>query len=298
MIVLTAITSLLLAMADPAAVDPIYGGEPATEAGLESAVFLRAHHRNCSAVMVSETVGLTAAHCLAEMKFGQQVTATFGPSTIGGQPFQVSRWGVHPGYCPGCDEDPLDLGFIETTLPMEGVVDPAVPIVTQSDWDALMRPGQVLTAVGYGLDGTDAAARERRRIEVVIDEVAKNGRELITIPRGGGTCDGDSGGPLFGRLDDGSLRVVGIHSRSVGGCPSDWSVAAVPYRELCWLRDETELDLLAPGDDDCRMLDTMREGCRVAPRPVGWAHCLGLLMLVLGSRSRRSPSACGSDCSS
>jgi len=284
--VITVLPCLLL-LADPLPVSPIYGGEPA-DIEYDSTVALRAHTLNCTAVMLSPRVGLTAAHCLAEMRFGRSISATYGSSSLeddGAERHQVERWGMHPGYCPDCRKDQLDLGFIELTLPMESLENPALPIVTQEDWDLLMQEGQELRAVGYGVDDVEGEIRFRNRAIVTIDEVAKNGREFNTLPRQGSPCEGDSGGPTFGKLENGELRLVGIYSRAVGGCPHDWGVESTPYSALCWLRDETDLDLLTPGDDDCQLLDTSREGCgcTTKPAPVGWASLL-LFVLILWRR--------------
>lgn len=278
---------LLLLLADPAVLDPLEGGNPATEAEFDSAVYIRAHHKNCSAVMLSPRVGLTAAHCLVDMKFGQEVTAIHGLSTLTGTSHQVSRWKTHPEYCADCDDDQLDLALIETTLPIESLASPAIPIVSQSDWDELMHRGQSLTLIGYGSDGTDDPVHERRRLTVTVDEQSPSGREFDAIEQGGRTHDGDSGSPLFGQLDSGELRLAGIYSRSFRGRRKEWGVAGTPYAALCWVRDETGLDVLEPEDEDCRLVDTHSSdcgGCRTDSDPKSSGI---LLILAVGTALRR-----------
>lgn len=285
------VPGLLLAFADPTIAEPIYGGEPTPGAEFDSAVLLQGSDWSCSAVMVSPTIGLTAAHCLDDLGFGEGATAYYGPSRADGEPHQVARFGIHPGYCRNCGEDRRDLAFIETTLPMASLDNPAVPIVVQGEWDLLVRQGQAVTAVGYGA-GTGSERPERHRIPMEIDEVSKNGREVTVSSSRGGTCDGDSGGPLFGRLGSGALRLVGVHSRSVGGCPGDWGISSTPYSSLCWLRDETNLDLLSPGDDDCELVDTRRDGCCTVGGASPRGTALLVLVLMLALRGRGWPHKC------
>lgn len=283
------IAGLLVASGLGSAPTPVAvaGGESAEDQAFDSAVYLLVHNGECSAAMVSDTVGLTAAHCLDDLKFGQQTTAFFGANTSEAVPHQVANWGLHPGYCRDCDDDRLDLAFIELTLPLEGLQSPAIPLATEEGWEQLMHEGQTLTQVGFG-NPQDTEPRQRRRVEVRFDELYSSGREFSASPRDGGSCDGDSGGPVFGTLANGERRLVGIHSRSVGGCPSDWGVSGIPYPSLCWLRDETGFDGLQPGDDDCTLINTKPGGCSVArTRPAPWALAMSIGLGLLGARRRR-----------
>jgi Trypsin len=269
------------------ATQEIEGGRPTEPDEHESVVALLAHQRPCSGVMVSSTVLLTAAHCVADVGFGRQITMYYGPTVDETRRHQAAEWAAHPSYCPDCRDDWFDVGYVVLTLPFELEGDDgryAVPVVTQGEWDELMREDQPLQVVGYG---HGSVPRTKRVAEMRLAEVTGSGRELQAEPSNGAACDGDSGGAVFAMGKDGELRLVGINSRSVG-CPGTLT-ATTPYPVLCWLRDETGVDLLPASTSDCSTLEIERGGCRVAGdgRPglmlVGW----GLLMVCARRRGWR-----------
>lgn len=270
---------------------PIAGGDEVANADYEAAVYIRAHLRDCSGVLLSPTIGLTAAHCLDDVRFGQQVNMVHGAAVTGGTVQQVSAWGIHPQYCPSCDDDQHDLSWFETTLPVDSLQSAAVPVVAQEEWDELVRIDQPLIQVGFGQDETGNVTLERTQLSVVIDDILPSGRELQVTPRNGGSCDGDSGGPLWGTLSNGDTRLVSINSRSLGGCPSELATSTTPYYALCWVRDETGLDLLPADDPNCTALDTTQPGCgacTVQTRDSGQSMWMALGLVLLALRRRRT----------
>lgn len=243
----------------------IRGGRPADPGEYESVVALRAHQQICSGVMVSPTVLLTAAHCLTDAGFGRQVTMYHGTTVDRDRRHQAAEWSAHPSYCQECRKDRFDIGYVVLTLPYElesGEAHHTIPVVTQDEWDELMREGQRLQTVGYGADDdAESGARTKRVATVESTGLTRSGRELHTESIDGITCGGDSGAALFATGSDGVQRLVGIHSRGVA-C-SGTMTATTPYPTLCWLRDETGVDLLPHATADCSSLETDRRGCRV-----------------------------------
>lgn len=260
----------------------LVGGELAEEGEYPEVVSLTTNRGSCSAVMVSSTILLTAAHCLTQLDPTRSSTAYFGVEIDYERRRQVRRLGIFPSYCPDCREDWSDIGYAELTLPYELEGDSyAVPIVTQSEWDEAMQPGRAMTAVGFG---TPVGTRLRQTHGPMnLDEVSPSGRE-ITMRKGRvSAIDGDSGGAVFVVLAGGERRLVGIHSRGVGR--DRVSVATTPYPHLCWLRDETGLDLLEEGDDRCYGLD-IGGGCSIGDRSgPRWSWWLPVLLLI-GRRRR------------
>ena len=138
----------------------------------------------------------------------------------------------------------------------------------------------------------------KRKVSTTITNFSAEGLEFFA---GGGmrdSCQGDSGGPAFVTLPDGSKLLAGITSRGSNPC-GDGGFYGAPYPALCWIREETGIDLLDGSCSECDCVSTepaedevregARKGCRIGatddfPRGSG-ALALGLLML--GALRRR-----------
>jgi hypothetical protein len=212
--------------------------------------------------MISPSVLLTAAHCVADVKFGQQVTMFYGPTHDPERTQQGIRWGVDPDFCPDCASDAADIGFVELTLDYAESFPAPVPLVYQDEWDEVMHAGQAVGVVGYGID-EQGENNIKRSLATEIASVADSGLAFEYGNESAGACAGDSGAPVFTVLENGDRRLVGVHSRAATpGCPGP-SIAETPYPSLCWLRDQTGVDLLPAGDEDCDRLDIGETGCAV-----------------------------------
>jgi hypothetical protein len=203
----------------------------------------------------------------------------------------VSDYGVHPMFCPDCSEDIYDYGYVvitsDFTVP-DGFI---LPITTQEEWDEAMVKGREVTLVGYGEDPEVDAVNEgigrKRKVTTTIRRFSDRGLEFYAGGMQQDSCNGDSGGPAFIRVGDGSLRLAGITSRGSNPC-GDGGYYGTPYPSLCWLRDETGVDLIgdACGTCDCLDIETAEEkGCTIGrPRdrddaggPVGWLVALAVV---------------------
>jgi hypothetical protein len=180
----------------------------------------------CSGTLISPTIFLTAGHCTeapaahATIWFESDVDALIqtqiangdppsqmypfgGPTTVSGTPY------THPLFDPNAFFL-HDLGVVELDAPHPMAAYGVLP--TQGVLDALAtrrgRQDTTFTAVGYGLQRINPVfvQGQRIRLTATLNLVDLNG--TAGIPAGtsvmlsgnahtGGTCFGDSGGPLF-----------------------------------------------------------------------------------------------------
>jgi secreted trypsin-like serine protease len=193
----------------------------------------------CTGTMISPTVFLTAGHCTqepaakAEIWFESEVVRgdpgfgypVEGPTSVTGMTM------THPDYLPGAFYL-YDLGVVILDEPLEIDTYAVVPIEGFLDGLAARRGKQdtTITAVGYGLQrirvnpaGPSFTMSDLTREKAVLNLVSVRG--TMGVPRGtsvilsanantGGTCFGDSGGPLF---YDASNVIVAVTSFGING---------------------------------------------------------------------------------
>jgi MYXO-CTERM domain-containing protein len=264
----------------------IVGGEIDDADEYPSVVAIQAHLQRCTGLMVSPTVVLTAAHCVADLRYGRVAIVYPGVDVSPEEErIQGIRWGMHPDYCPSCDRNQYDYGFIELFSGYEPAGGFVEPLDTRVQWDAIMQPGTAITAVGYGEQSegvNDPWAR--RTVGLEVSKIIRGGVEFEAGGQGTGTCEGDSGSPAFVRLEDGSLRWGGIDSRGFG-CGAK-GIYGASFASLCWLRDDADVDLLPAGCESCDCVEVAEGcGCRTSAPPS--SGLVGLVSLLLGLRRRR-----------
>lgn len=253
--VLAAAASLGIPSSTPP--DPVVGGVdaavcefPATASGLR---FGGSHA--CTVVVVAPRVVMLAAHCLgggalATVVFGEDIAAPEGS-------VQIEGCAAHPDFTIG-EGDLLDYDLAYCTLVEDAPAVQIVPPLMGCEADQLV-PGAEVILPGYGFDDEElgSGAGRKRWTTNTIEAVDEDRNDLYLLGvDGASVCFGDSGGPAYMQLDDGSWRVVGITSEShpdVDGQPTVCGYGAVydlVHLEMEWFETAVGVDVTPCFDVD------------------------------------------------
>jgi len=215
---------------DPSA---IIGGGPVGACDWPSTVFLE----NCTGTLIHPEIVVYAAHCGDDRErvwFGEDISSGVAPQ---GQGFSVDTeycWTNPVWLEPGLEIGPsraADFGFCKLARPVTEV--PIVPPVVGCE-TTVLAPGTPVTLVGYG--GTDQNTfAVKFAVDTVLHYIDDWGAAVIG---GGGQspCAGDSGGPAFVQMPDGTWRSFAIVSGpNFGNCGDTMWFAtihtAIPFIE-------------------------------------------------------------------
>lgn len=260
--------------AEPPPPSPIVGGEPTEPGDFDGVVAVVAGSGLCTGTVVAPRLVLTAAHCLAGLRQDTEVEVYFGQEINAADKVAATDYGVHPRFCPDCKEDIYDYGYVVIASDFTVPGGFLLPVTTQEEWDEAMVGGREVTLVGYGEDPEIDALKKgigiKREVTTTIRRFSDRGLEFYAGGMQQDSCNGDSGGPAFIRVGSGALRLAGITSRGSNPC-GDGGYYGTPYPALCWVRDETGVDLIGSACSACDCLDIATDddkGCSVA-RPRG-----------------------------
>lgn len=253
----------------PPAPQPIYGGSVVPAGTWKEVVAIEVLESGylCTGTLLADRLVVTAAHCLETATNPGKIRVSVG-DTLPEATFRTyaASFGVHPDFCGDtetCKQDVHDFAWIRLVDPAP--VQPANILLRQDEWDAAIAEGAPVTLVGYGEDEKHLQG-VKRIAETTITAVSSTGQEFRAGGEGIDSCQGDSGGPAFVTVD-GKVLLAGVVSR--GYACGEGGFYGVPYTVLCWMSDESGIDIRPPDCATCDCLETAaKEGCGCrAPAP-------------------------------
>jgi hypothetical protein len=224
----------------------VVGGKVSAPCGWPSTVDIG----GCTGTLIHHRVITTAAHCLsgsnARVTFtaGRNMSGSFTVNATcksGARGASGGSTGRDWGYCMLPDDPRIKM--MQITPPLVGC-----------EAERYLKPGNNAWVVGFGTTGSGRNDNGiKREVEVKINKV---GNGIVDIgDKEVGACHGDSGGPLYMKITDGThdwgWRVAGSTSGAGGPCDCACSTVFVDIRQHVRAIEENEdIDVTPCTDAD------------------------------------------------
>jgi len=236
---LLALVVALACTAEPTPIEvterPIVGGQTATTCQWPTTVLLS----GCTGTLVHPLIVTTAAHCGTGHRM-----ATFGETSA------MAARRVPIEYCKVFQKsgsDGTDFAFCKLRTPVTDV--PIAPPLMGCEIDVL-KVGTKVVVAGFG-DNNDrnGGFGTKRWVETTINRL-DSGRGAQIGGMGKAPCYGDSGGPAFVKLGDGSWRAFGIDSSGLADSCNAGDIMAMIWKAVPWIEEQSGVDISPCHDAD------------------------------------------------
>jgi secreted trypsin-like serine protease len=217
----------------------IFGGKQSQTGDWPTTVALALGSQGfCTGTLVAPNLVVSAAHCLVdrETDSGSEVTVVLGNTVQTGTPYRVQKIKISPKYR---DEATNDIAYLTLTTAINNV--PLVEVLAdEAEKRQLFARGAPVTLVGFGQnDQGGSNVKFDVETSVVRDQF---GGPIAIGGNGKDSCFGDSGGPAYGRLANGELRVFGVVSRGSQNCLQGGLYTKMPDH-ICWVQQSSGITI-------------------------------------------------------
>lgn len=228
----------------------IYGGTRVPAGGWPSTIALtQGGSIYCSGTAINPRVVISAAHC-AQGFSASSVFVYTGDGKDGGNfkgQYAVSKIVASPKYNGGKGND---ISYIVLKTPLDLPESAYIPVLTNAEEEAeLLAVGAKAHIVGFGLRNGNGIGLKYEVDTTIVKNISTSlsydaKTEVAIGGSGKDSCNGDSGGPVYGQLKSGEWRVYGITSR--GGSCGTGGIYGLMHANICWVQDGAETDLGLP----------------------------------------------------
>jgi MYXO-CTERM domain-containing protein len=187
---------------------------------------------------VHPEVIITAAHC--EPQAGTQVS--FGEDYRSpAMTRTTTACQSHPDY--GYYTYGKDIAWCRLDQPVNDV--PVVPVMMGCETDALAA-GQQMVIVGFGQADDTLGDGPKRAVTTTMNSIQDD--EAFIGGNGSDSCYGDSGGPVYVPMADGTWRVFGV--TSYGGQCGSGGYYSMMHTQMEWIESTSGIDVTPCHDAD------------------------------------------------
>lgn len=203
----------------------------------------------CTGTAITPTLVISAAHC-AQGVSASSLTVYVGEGKDGGNvrgQYKVKKVVKSPKYNGSKGND---ISFLVLSTPLDLPEEAYVPVLTDPEEIAeLHKVGSKAQIVGYGLRNGNGFGVKYEVTAQVVKSISSflsfDAKNEIAIGGGGkDSCNGDSGGPVYGQLKSGEWRVYGVTSR--GGSCGTGGIYGMMHANICWIQENSGENLNLP----------------------------------------------------